>query len=312
MIEPSIWNQINVLSQKNPKKYLMKNVDIKEVSKEEETITNKNENIKNKNEHSPIARKTVRFKYKKRGRKHKNTKENYNNLDITHDKFSDDNIKRKVKTHYHYFIIAFINMKCKNLLWKMNKFGKISSKITQNITAEYNRKLFEQKIQDIIIQSSDKYLNKDRNKNILQTILRKIDKNDEVYKFLNMNYKDMFLEYYLKSNKKTFEGEKEDESYEAHLEKLKNLYGNNYIDSYKRNAESLITFFYTCKNRIRKKKSKPQNNSDYLNLEDTKKTVNNIYLEKDKSPSLKNFEKRKRSIGTQTDMIISESENESI
>lgn len=229
MIEPSIWNQINVLSQKNPKQYLMKNVDIKEVNKEEETITNKNENIKNKNEHSPIARKTVRFKYKKRGRKHKNTKENYN-------------IKRKVKTHYHYFIIAFINMKCKNLLWKKNKFGKISSKITQNITAEYNRKLFEQKIQDIIIQSSDKYLNKDRNKNILQTILRKIDKNDEVYKFLNMNYKDMFLEYYLKSNKKTFEGEKEDESYEAHLEKLKNLYGNNYIDSYKRNAESLISY----------------------------------------------------------------------
>jgi len=46
MIEPSIWNQINVLSQKNPKQYLMKNVDIKEVNKEEETITNKNENIK--------------------------------------------------------------------------------------------------------------------------------------------------------------------------------------------------------------------------------------------------------------------------
>ena len=80
MIKPSIWNQINVLSQKNPKQYLMKNVDIKEVSKEEETITNKNENIKNKNEHSPIARKSVNFKYKKRGRKHKNTKENYNNL----------------------------------------------------------------------------------------------------------------------------------------------------------------------------------------------------------------------------------------
>ena len=94
-----------------------------------------------------------------------------------------------------------------------------------------------------IIQSSDKYLNKERNKNILQTILRKIDKNDEVYKFLNMNYKDMFLGYYLKSNKKTFEEEKEDESYEAHLEKLKNLYGNNYIDIYKRNAESLINIF---------------------------------------------------------------------
>ena len=49
-------------------------------SKQEKTITNKNENIKNKNEHSPIARKSVNFKYKKRGRKHKNTKENYNNL----------------------------------------------------------------------------------------------------------------------------------------------------------------------------------------------------------------------------------------
>ena len=240
MIEPSIWNQINVLSQKNPKQYLMKNVDIKEVNKEEETITNKNENIKIKMSILQQQEKLCVLNIKK---EEENTKiQKKINLDIIHDKFSDDNIKRKVKTHYHYFIIAFINMKCKNLLWKKNKFGKISSKITQNITAEYNRKLFEQKIQDIRIQSSDKYLNKDRNNNILQTILRKIDKNDEVYKFLNMNYKDMFLEYYLKSNKKTFEGEKEDESYEAHLEKLKNLYGNNYIDSYKRNAESLISY----------------------------------------------------------------------
>ncbi len=43
-----------------------------------------------------------------------------------------------------------------------------------------------------------------------------------------------------------------------------------------------------------------------------KKNLNNIYLDKDKSSSFRNFEKRKRSIGTQTDMIISESENESI
>ena len=39
MIEQSIRNEINVMPQKDPKQYLMKNVDIKEVKKEEETIT---------------------------------------------------------------------------------------------------------------------------------------------------------------------------------------------------------------------------------------------------------------------------------
>ena len=74
----------------------------------------------------------------------------------------------------------------------------------------------------------------------------------------------IFLNY-LKSNKETFKGEPEDESYEAHIEKLENLYGDDYVSNYRRNAESLITFFEQCKKRIRIKKPKPEKQKNILN-----------------------------------------------
>ena len=37
--------------------------------------------------------------------------------------------------------------------------------------------------------------------------------------------------------------------------KLQKLFGDTYVDNYKRNAESLITFFYSCRKRDRNKKN---------------------------------------------------------
>jgi hypothetical protein len=146
-------------------------------------------------------------------------------------------------------------MKAKGILENYNKFGKISFDITQNITVEYNQKLFEQKIKDIIINVSDKYNNKDKNKNALNIVMKNANENSDIMKILNLTYKDLYLNYYLKSTKKLFEGEKEDESYEEHLIKLGKKFGNKYAFEYKRNAENLIQFFYKCKKRVRKKKS---------------------------------------------------------
>ena len=146
-------------------------------------------------------------------------------------------------------------MKAKDILKNYNKFGKISFDITQNITVEYNQKLFEKKIKDIIINVSDKYNNKDKNKNALNIVIENSNENSDIMKILNLTYKDLYLNYYLKSTKKLFEGEIEDESYEEHLIKLGKKFGNKYAFEFKRNAENLIQFFYICKKRVRKKKS---------------------------------------------------------
>ena len=145
-------------------------------------------------------------------------------------------------------------MKAKTIMDRRHRFGKIASEITQNITVDYNQRLFDQKIKDVVVQISDKYQDKEKNKIVLQMIMESAKPDDEIIKLLNVNYKDMFLNYYLKSNKSTFEGEFEDESFEAHIEKMEKIYGNRYAFSYKRNAENLISFFYKVKKRIRKKK----------------------------------------------------------
>ena len=192
------------------------------------------------------------FMRKKRGRKKEKMNVGNNQTGI-HGIFSEDNIKMKVRAHYHNFIVAFLNMKSKKILEEKNKFAKLNSKFTGNITIEYNQKLFEQKIKDIIIHVSDKYKDKDKNINILNYVMNNVDKNDEIIHLLNMNYKNMYLNYYLQSKKDLFKDETIDESFEYHIEKLEELYGNKYVLDYIKIAQNLISSFYKKKKRIRKK-----------------------------------------------------------
>ena len=56
---------------------------------------------------------------KKRGRKKKLSDSDNNSILIAkHDRNSDDNLKRKVKTHFHNYIIALLNSKLKLELGK--------------------------------------------------------------------------------------------------------------------------------------------------------------------------------------------------
>ena len=52
---------------------------------------------------------------KKRRRKRKKSF-NIDGNKAAHDKFSHDNIKRKVKTHFHIFIITLLNMYSKGII----------------------------------------------------------------------------------------------------------------------------------------------------------------------------------------------------
>jgi hypothetical protein len=326
MNNKNIWNKVKLPSEINQNiEIIRKTIVIKEVQKEDELtknhkneekidLNNEDEKIEEnseetKKESNNSNKNSLSFKNKKRGRRATNNLENKG----THDKNSHDNIKRKVKTHFHNFIIALLNMKSKHLINKRYSFGKISSEITQNITVEYNQNLFGKKIKEIIVKVSDKYQDKNRNKLTLEVIMKRANENDEIMKFLNMTYKDMYTNYYLKSNKKTFEGNSEDESYESHIIKLGTKYGHKYASNFKKNAESLINFFYTCKKRIRKKEHKKLINPyPLLNISDiSKNTPNLLYKQNNNTEDiLGNFSNSKISASTQTNMILSEDEED--
>jgi len=280
-------------------------------SKEKKDLSNlySSTNTDNEIEKSFIG--TQLFLNKKRGRKNKQFNPTKKDT-VVHNKFSDDNLKRKVKTHYHNFIIALLNMKAKHILQVSLKFGKISSFITKDITIDFNQKLFEQKIKDIVGNVSDKYQNKNKNKFILYLIMNKSNENSEIMQILNLTYKEMYMNYYLKSTKQLFEGQYYDESYEEHLNKLEKKFGIKYALDYKRNAESFISFFYMCQKRVRKKKPSQTEKLDpstninkndaetYREINTTNYSENKNYYLNETTP------KYLISTSTQTEMIISD------
>ena len=203
---------------------------------------------------------------RKRGRRNLKSGEEYEVA--LHTKDNDDNIKRKVKTHFHNFIVAFLNMLIKNTIKtkRLYKFRKMSSKITQDITISYNKRLMETPIKEILIQVSHKFKNKDINLHYIEKIAQIKGGNainnpniQTLNDILNIPYKDMMNNFYLKSTKKLFEKEKNDESFEKHIENLINKYGYNYAMKFKQNAENFVNFYITSKQRNHK-------NSDMQNL----------------------------------------------
>ena len=89
-----------------------------------------------------------KFITKKRGRKNKNednpnSKKSNKKINITkkvHDKFYNDNIRRKIKSFYHKYIINLLNNLIKQKFKKNKvKFLKLNVKITKDVSIEYNK-----------------------------------------------------------------------------------------------------------------------------------------------------------------------------
>ena len=254
---------------------------------------------------------------KKRGRKKLNDSDN-SILISKHDRNSDDNLKRKVKTHFHNYIIYLLNSKLNLEPGKEKlKFVKINSEITQNITIEYNQNLFKKKIKDIIVQTSEKYQNKNINRECINYIMSTESINLEVINLLNKTYEDMYLNYYLKSTKDSFDSQP-NESYESHKEKLKQ-FGNEYLNRYIKNAENLLNFYATAKKRKSKKRKNENNLSllsepniinkkegfNFLNDENTDNKSNNNLLNYNNISNLQDK-------FTQTEMNRTDDESENI
>ena len=189
----------------------------------------------------------LKFITKKRGRKNKM-------IDIIeldkekniHNRFSNDNIKRRLKGLYNNYIILLLNKLIKKRFKKYKlKFVKMNIRLTKDIGIEYNKNLLEKKIKDIIINVSNKYNNKENNKNCIKYIQSQND-TEEIMNILNMTYKDLYINYYLKSKEEEY-------SYESNKEILFDKYGKEYLDKFIQNAEHFIEFFYSGKNRKTRK-----------------------------------------------------------
>ena len=187
-----------------------------------------------------------------------------------HSRLNSDNIKRKIKTHFHCFIISYLNLIIKkewNGIQKF-RFKKIDSEITQNITIAYNRILLNTPIREIIKKVSNKFNDPLSNEKILSKIpFSKIELN----KLLNCTYMEMYQNYYLNSKIDLFINEKEINSFESHIMKIKEKFGCEYMEKYKKNALNFVKFFLNCKERTKKNNNIEENNE--LNLNFSESTV---------------------------------------
>ena len=201
-----------------------------------------------------------------------------------HTKDNDDNIKRKVKTHFHNFIVAYLNMIIRQTLKtkRIYRFKKMCSKITQDVTISYNKKLMDTPVKDVLIQVSNKFKDRDINLYYIEKIMQIKPANESeniglnaLKNILNISYKEMMNDFYLKSTKKLFENEKNDESFEKHIENLIIKYGFDYAMKFKSNAENFVQFYVSSKQRNHKgnqNQNAQENNQNYNNL---KMSLNN-------------------------------------
>ena len=187
----------------------------------------------------------------------------------SHNKFSEDNIIRKIKGKFKIYIIVLLNS---SLINKDLKFYKLNTNINENIKRDYNIKLFDTKIKDIVIDNNSLFKDKkDINKILVEKIIRE-GKEIEVIKLLNLTYLELFQVFRKKivkisdelENKikditalqnpefnniyKIFEFIYEQEKYKNEEEDIK-----LYIEKFKDLCENYETWFYCKKGRKRNK-----------------------------------------------------------
>ena len=280
---PSIWRQISPSNFPSSKFIFSKRFSkIKiistsnPISQQEKIIQNSSEKIK-----------------RKKGRRKLKSGEEYELA--LHTKDNDDNIKRKVKTHFHNFIVAYLNMLIRQSLKtkRIYRFKKMCSKITQDVTISYNKKLMDTPVKDVLVQVSNKFKDKDINLYYIEKIMQMKNDNENIginalKEILNMSYKDMMNNFYLKSTKKLFENEKIDESFEKHIENLIIKYGFNYAMKFRQNAENFVQFYISSKQRNHK-----ASNAN-INIQDKNQKFDNlkISLDNDKNNILNKVEKK--------------------
>lgn len=173
------------------KLYFVKNEDL---SQEQE----KDKSVKLSLEKENVSKGSNQFlTRKKRGRPKAN--EQNKKEKIVHDKFSHDNLLRKIQVHYISFIVSFMNEILKILNYPQ-QFLKLSYSFKKNVNKRFVDSLKSKNLREILCNEiSVKYRNKDKNSNIL--ICEEIEKNEILSRILSDNYLKIFKNVYFQSNR---------------------------------------------------------------------------------------------------------------
>ena len=117
-----------------------------------------------------------------------------------HDKYSVDNMLRKIQIHYLNFIILFLNEILKNLNYKQ-RFLKLDYNFKKTVNKDFVERLKKSTLKDIVINKiSQKYKNYSNNTN--KMTYEEIKENEILKNILSINYLTLFKTIYYKSNKK--------------------------------------------------------------------------------------------------------------
>lgn len=242
-----------------------------------------------------------KFITSKRGRKNKNI-ENDNEIfykpsknKVEHNKYCNDNVRRRIKALFNKYIITLLNnlMKKKFIKNKLH-FVKMEIRVTKDIGIEYNRNLLNKTIKEIISNVSNKYQNADNNKICIKFIEDQND-NEEILNILNMTYRDLYIDYYLKSTKEN----SLDNSFEAHKEYILSSDGKDYLETFIKNAENIVEFYTKSKNRKHRKIEEV----DVINIP----YINEIIETSDSANIINNHELVEQKMKTNTVTMVSES-----
>jgi hypothetical protein len=183
---------------------------------------------------------TTLSKNKKRGRKTNLKKERK-----THDKFSADNIIRKIQVHSISFIVFFLNDILRSFAIK-ERFLKLDYKFINDVKKQNFAELKNKNIGDIISNKISTKYKKDENTNI--NLYEHLKSNETFGKIFSMNYMTFFKMFFMKNEKtidlrifgieKEITLSKETKTYdeflakqkdEKYIKKIKEILNKNYL-----------------------------------------------------------------------------------
>ena len=208
------------------------------------------------NANQELISKEYKFRTKKKGRKKKISLNIENQstratdpYEIVHNKFSKDNIRRRIKALFNNYIIRLLNNLIKQkYLNSRHYFLKMNIKVTKDLGIEYNRYLLNTPLKEIIVNVSNKYQNKENNNIKCIKFIEEQKDNEEIINILNMTYEQLYINYL-----NTTKNDSQENSFEAHKEKMLKVYGKEYLDKFIENAKNFLEYFINGKNRKSKK-----------------------------------------------------------
>ena len=193
--EKPYFNQENI-TKENKGKSEKKTTEIENYNTTIMTPVSPNFDEKNLNKKKKKSKDKNDFLGKKQGRKslnELNDEDDDEEKEEGHNKYSEDNIMRKIKTNIMDYSLNKLNNSLKN---KAMTFLKIDKKLSENLKKDFNMDLMNRTLQNILYNESmrKKYKRKNYdNKKLIDEIIKE-NKELETIEILNKTYYDMIVE----------------------------------------------------------------------------------------------------------------------